>query len=89
MIGLYLICPDTPVKNPDLSYFKILWTMAVYAVTEPMVIQGSLILFAGNATFAGFWVTMTFLLNGAPYHYSTSVFSLYLLFQTVDTCSAW
>jgi hypothetical protein len=74
MFGLYFVCPDTPVKNPDLSYFKILWTMVVFAVTEPTLIQGSLILFAGSATFAGFWVTMTFLLNGAPYHYSTSVF---------------
>jgi predicted MFS family arabinose efflux permease len=88
MFALYLVCPDTPVKNPDLSYFKILWTMAVYAVTEPLLIQGSLILFAGSATFAGFWVTMTFLLSGAPYHYSTLVIGLFGLVGILGVCTA-
>ncbi|EPQ50062.1 MFS general substrate transporter [Gloeophyllum trabeum ATCC 11539] len=71
LIVMYLICPDTPPKNPDLTYFRILGTMARFAVTEPLLIQTGLILFADSAIYAGFWVTMTFLLSGAPYNYST------------------
>ena len=73
LFAIYLVCPDVPVKNPDLTYLQILFTMLKFAVTEPLLIQGALILFAGSAIFAGFWVTMTFLLAGAPYHYSTQV----------------
>ena len=40
---------------------------------EPLLIQGTLILFAGSAIFAGFWATTTFLLADAPYHYSMQV----------------
>lgn len=68
---LYFITPDTPAKNPDLTYLKILGTMAKFAVTEPALIQGCLVFFFNSAIFSGFWVTMTFLLDGAPYHYST------------------
>lgn len=71
LLAIYLVCPDVPVKNPDLTYLQILLTMLKFAVTEPLLLQGALILFAGSAIFAGFWVTMTFLLAGAPYHYST------------------
>ncbi|EPQ53019.1 MFS general substrate transporter, partial [Gloeophyllum trabeum ATCC 11539] len=71
LIVMYLICPDMPPKNPDMTYFRILGTMARFAVTEPLLIQTGLILFADSAIYAGFWVTMTFLLSGAPYNYST------------------
>ncbi|KAJ7917966.1 MFS DHA1 protein [Mycena leptocephala] len=71
MVVLYFVTPDTPAKNVDLSYFQILKTMAKYAVTEPALIQGCLVFFFNCAVFSGFWVTLTFLLGGAPYHYST------------------
>ncbi|KAJ7148758.1 MFS DHA1 protein [Mycena crocata] len=76
-IVLYLITPDTPAKNPDLSYFKIFQTMGKFAVTEPTLIQGCLMMFCTSSIFSGFWVTMTFLLDGAPYHYSTLVIGLF------------
>ncbi|KAJ7143678.1 MFS DHA1 protein [Mycena epipterygia] len=76
-IVLYFITPDTPRKNKDLTYFKILKTMGKYAVTEPALIQGCLIFFCNSSIFAGFWVTMTFLLGGAPYNYSTLVIGLF------------
>ncbi|KAJ7263075.1 MFS DHA1 protein [Mycena rebaudengoi] len=77
LIVLYFITPDSPVKNKDLSYFQILHTMAKFAVTEPALIQGCLIFFCNSAIFSGFWVTMTFLLDGPPYHYSTLVIGLF------------
>lgn len=71
LVGSYLILPDYPSKNKDLTYWNILWTMAKFSVTEPILIQASLINFASCACFSNFWVTLTFLLGGPPYHYST------------------
>ena len=70
-IGSYLMLPDYPSLNKDLTYWNILWTMAKFAVTEPILIQACLINLASSACFSNFWVTLTFLLDGPPYHYST------------------
>ncbi|KAJ7449212.1 MFS DHA1 protein [Mycena latifolia] len=77
LIVLYFITPDTPAKNQGLTYFKILHTMGKFAVTEPALIQGCLIFFCNSAVFSGFWVTMTFLLGGDPYNYSTLIIGLF------------
>ncbi|KIK93630.1 hypothetical protein PAXRUDRAFT_144637 [Paxillus rubicundulus Ve08.2h10] len=71
LVGAYFILPDYPAKNRDLTYFKIMFSMAKYAVTEPLVIQAALINMASSACFTAFWVTLTFLLGGPPYYYST------------------
>lgn len=76
LIGAYLILPDYPATNRDLTYFNILYTMAKYAVTEPLVMQTALINIASSACFTSFWVTLTFFLGGPPYYYSTWVLSL-------------
>ncbi|CAK5278853.1 unnamed protein product [Mycena citricolor] len=76
-IVLYLVTPPVPVKNTNLSYWQIMKTMAKFAVTEPILIQGCAIFFCSAAIFSGFWVTMTFLLDGAPYHYSTLVIGMF------------
>lgn len=81
---LWWILPDWPSKvellaatqrnNPDkrpLTYFTILSSMAKLAVTEPALIQGCIIGLVNQMVFSGFWVTLTFLLADAPYHYST------------------
>lgn len=36
---LYLVVPDVPEKNKGTNYVSILFTMAKYAVTEPVLIQ--------------------------------------------------
>ncbi|KAF8839134.1 MFS general substrate transporter [Paxillus ammoniavirescens] len=71
LVGAYFILPDYPAKNHDLTYFKILFSMAKYAVTEPLVIQCALVNATSSACYTGFWVTLTFLLGGPPYYYST------------------
>jgi hypothetical protein len=48
-----------------------MFSMAKYAVTEPLVVQAALINIASSACYTAFWVTLTFLLGGAPYYYST------------------
>jgi len=75
LIGSYLMLPDYPSKNKDLTYWHILWSMGKLAITEPILIQASLINMASTACFSNFWVTLTFLLGGPPFHYSTWVLS--------------
>lgn len=53
---LYFTLPDYPAKNKHMSYFGILYTMAKFAVTEPMLVQAALILMASMACFTNFWV---------------------------------
>ncbi|KAJ3504209.1 hypothetical protein NMY22_g17999 [Coprinellus aureogranulatus] len=70
-----------------LTYAKILKSMAKYAVTEPVLVQCTLVNLASAAAFANFWVTLTFLLGGGgpsqahgeepPYHYNTLVIGLF------------
>jgi len=70
---LYLVLPDWPAKNrgKGVTYFGILGSMAKFAVTEPLLIQACFMQFAASACFSNFWVTLTFLLGGPPYNYST------------------
>ena len=72
---LYLTLPDWPAKNKgtNVSYFEILYTMAKFSVTEPILIQACLMQFSASACFSNFWVTLTFLLGGPPYNYNTYV----------------
>ncbi|KAF8838919.1 MFS general substrate transporter, partial [Paxillus ammoniavirescens] len=71
LVGAYFVLPDYPAKNRNLTYFEIMFSMAKYAVTEPLVIQAALVNIASSACYTAFWVTLTFLLGGPPYYYST------------------
>jgi hypothetical protein len=84
---LYWTVPDYPAKNKKLSYFKIIYTMAKFAVTEPLLIQSYSIAGASSAIFAAFWVSSTFLL-GDVYGYSTSIIGLFGLVGVVGVCTA-
>ena len=54
---LYWTLPDYPVKNTGLTYGRILFTMAKYAVTEPLLVQASLVSMVSMACFTNFWVS--------------------------------
>ncbi|KAF4600497.1 hypothetical protein EYR38_005126 [Pleurotus pulmonarius] len=77
MVGCYFFLPDYPAKNDHLTYWDILWTMGKFACTEPLLIQACMINIAGSACFSSYWVTLTFLLGGPPYNYSTLVIGLF------------
>lgn len=99
--GSYLVLPDYPAKNKDMTYWKILWTMAKFAFTEPILIQACLTNIASSASFSNFWVTLTFLLGGPPYNYTTLVIGLFglvgmfgvamgpLIGRTIDKLIPW
>ncbi|KAJ7258787.1 major facilitator superfamily domain-containing protein [Mycena haematopus] len=73
----YLVIPDYPAKNSHMSYWGILRTMAKFAYTEPILVQACLVNIASCACFTNFWVTLTFLLGGPPYFYSTLAIGLF------------
>ncbi|KAG2139610.1 major facilitator superfamily domain-containing protein [Suillus bovinus] len=75
--GAYMLLPDYPVKNRDLSYLGIFRSMAKYVVTEPLVGQIMLTNWAGSACYTNWWVTLTFLLGEPPYSYSTMIIGLF------------
>ncbi|KIY71273.1 MFS general substrate transporter [Cylindrobasidium torrendii FP15055 ss-10] len=77
LISSWLVIPDYPQKNKGLTYPRILLSMAKFAVTEPLLIQCCFISFGSMASFTNFWVTLTFLLGGEPYHYSTLIIGLF------------
>lgn len=55
---LYFLLPDFPaVHNEGVTYWGILLSMAKFAVTEPLLIQASLVCFASMACFTNFWVS--------------------------------
>ncbi|THU80497.1 MFS general substrate transporter [Dendrothele bispora CBS 962.96] len=86
LLGVYALVPDYPSKNRHLTYGQIMWTMAKYTVTEPVLVQACLINIASSAAFSSFWVTLTFLLGGEPYNYSTLVIGLFGLIGIFGVC---
>ncbi|KAH7092822.1 MFS general substrate transporter [Auriculariales sp. MPI-PUGE-AT-0066] len=87
---LWAVIPDWPAKNrgTGLTYGGILWTMAKLAVTEPLLVQCSIIGLLSSAVFTSFWVTLTFILGGPPYNYSTVTIGLFGLIGIVGVVFA-
>lgn len=56
LVMLYFLLPDFPVRNTGITYRGILWSMAKFSVTEPLLIQASLVCMASMACFTNFWV---------------------------------
>ncbi|RPD56725.1 MFS general substrate transporter [Lentinus tigrinus ALCF2SS1-7] len=88
LLVLYWMLPDYPSKNKGTSYFSILYSMAKFCVTEPLLVQAILITVPSSATFTNWWVTLTFLLGGPPYNYSTVVIGLFGLVGMVGVAMA-
>jgi predicted MFS family arabinose efflux permease len=77
-ILLYLFMPDYPSTNPQgINYFRMLWSIVVLLIEQPLLVQSCLISFFTAATFTSFWTTLTFLLAGSPYHYSSLTIGLF------------
>ncbi|KAF9476189.1 MFS DHA1 transporter [Pholiota conissans] len=101
MILCYFIIPDYPAKNRSTDYRSILISVLRYAFTEPLVVQIEIMTIATSASFASYWVTMTLLLHGSPYSYSTIVIGVFgllgltgmamgpLVGRVVDRFSSW
>ncbi|KZV67401.1 MFS general substrate transporter [Peniophora sp. CONT] len=89
LVIMWAVLPDYPgSKDKNLTYFKILLSMARLAVKEPTVIQGFLCHVGAAASFTDFWVTLTFLLGDTPYHYDTLTIGLFGVIGMVGVLGA-
>ncbi|EED16203.1 conserved hypothetical protein [Talaromyces stipitatus ATCC 10500] len=76
---LWIWMPDYPQSNKNISYFRILFSILELLVKYPVLVQASLIAFLNSSCFTSFWTTLTFLLSGDPYNYSTVIIGLFAL----------
>ncbi|KAI0747488.1 MFS general substrate transporter [Fomes fomentarius] len=88
LLIMYWMLPDYPAKNKGATYFGILYSMAKFTVTEPLLVQAILISIPSSATFTNWWVTLTFLLGGPPYNYSTVAIGLFGLVGMIGVAMA-
>jgi predicted MFS family arabinose efflux permease len=83
LILLFLFMPDYPSTNPDMSlvrkYPSLLFDILRMPFTYPVLVQACLIGFFTASIFTSYWTTLTFLLAGSPYHYSSLVIGLFAL----------
>ncbi|KAL1967193.1 hypothetical protein VTN77DRAFT_3484 [Rasamsonia byssochlamydoides] len=79
LILLWFFMPDYPQTNTNINYFRILWTILELVVKSPLLVQACLMAFFVASTFTSFWTTLTFLLSGDPYNYSTIIIGLFAL----------
>ena len=84
---LWFFMPDYPSANPDgLNYFKMLWSIVSLLVREPLLLQACLISFFTSSIFTSYWTTVTFLLAGEPYNYSSLVIGLFAFIGIGGMC---
>lgn len=83
---LWLFMPDYPSTNANFNYFKLLWSILQMLGRHPVLVQACIAGFFTSSTFTSFWTTLTFLLAGAPYHYSSLVIGLFGLIGIAAMC---
>ncbi|KAK0231434.1 MFS superfamily [Armillaria fumosa] len=87
LVACYAMFPDYPAKNADnLGYWGLIKSMVKFAVGEPQLIQACLVNLLSSAGLSNFWVTLTFLLGGPPYNYSTLVIGLFGVIGMFGVC---
>jgi len=87
LILLWLFMPDYPSTNPGgINYFKMLWSIVQLCYRHPVLVQACAISFMTAATFTNYWTTVTFLLSGPPYHYSSLIIGLFALIGIASMC---
>lgn len=75
--------PDYPATNPTSMpklvrrYPLMLYDIVALLFKHPVLMQASLLSFCTFFTVSSYWTTLTFLLSGAPYHYSTIMIGLF------------
>ncbi|PBK65681.1 MFS general substrate transporter [Armillaria solidipes] len=86
LVACYMTIPDYPAKNNGMGYWELIKSMVGFAVREPLLIQACLVNFLASAGYSNFWTTLTFLLGGPPYNYSTLVIGLFGLVGIAGVC---
>lgn len=83
LILLYFFMPDYPSTNSGESlirkYPALLWDILKLVSKYPVLLQACLIGFTTSTSFTNFWTTLTYLLAGEPYHYSSLIIGMFAL----------
>ena len=83
LLLLFLCMPDYPSTNPDMGlvrkYPGLLFDILRMPFKYPVLVQACLIGFFTSSIFTSYWTTLTFLLAGSPYHYSSLLIGLFAL----------
>ncbi|KAF1947817.1 MFS general substrate transporter [Clathrospora elynae] len=74
---LWLFMPDYPATNPGMNYFRILLDIVLMLFKHPVLVQACLAGLLCSAPFTSFWTTLTFLLAGEPYEYTSLTIGLF------------
>ncbi|KAF1836210.1 MFS general substrate transporter [Decorospora gaudefroyi] len=74
---LWCFMPDYPATNPGMNYFAILADIVKMVFRHAVLVQACLAGLLCSAPFTSFWTTLTFLLAGEPYHYSSLTIGLF------------
>lgn len=74
---LWLFMPDYPATNRGMNYFRILFDIVKMPRKHPVLVQACLTGLFTSAPFTSFWTTLTFLLAGKPFHYSSLTIGLF------------
>ncbi|MCJ1441391.1 MAG: hypothetical protein MMC23_001877 [Stictis urceolatum] len=78
LILLWFFMPDYPSTNPSgLNYFRMLWSIVTITYRSPVLVQACIVGMLTSATFTNYWTTLTFLLSGEPYNFSSLVIGLF------------
>ncbi|KAL2259452.1 hypothetical protein VTK26DRAFT_6867 [Humicola hyalothermophila] len=90
---LYVWLPDYPAKNLDHRpepevYIGLVTGAGKLLATEPLLAQAAAVAFLLSAVFTSFWTTLSFLLSGEPFRYSSAVIGLFGLIGVVVILAA-
>lgn len=83
LVLMYLFMPDYPATTPQPAtktlkqYPSTLLNIVTLFPRHPVLVQVSVLSFLTFFTVASFWTTLTFLLSGSPYNYSTLTIGLF------------
>ena len=72
----YRTINDVSLVDLLRTYPKILWSIITLYYRQPTLVQAGLLSFSTFFAVSSFWTTVTFLLSGKPYHYSSSKIGL-------------
>ncbi|KDQ11528.1 hypothetical protein BOTBODRAFT_177148 [Botryobasidium botryosum FD-172 SS1] len=75
-------------KGAATTYAGTIRATINHALTEPLLIQSSLVTIASSATFGSSWVTATFLLSDSPHSFSTHQTGLFGLIGLAGVASS-
>lgn len=87
LVALHVAIPPEGARG-RLVYRRLLWSLLDLARSEPELRRRSVYTALGLGSFSTLWTGLTFLLSGAPYHYSEARIGLFGLLGAAGAVAA-